>query len=571
MRYLIILLLLPPFTHHAQCWQLMWADEFDGTTVNTANWNYNIGGNGWGNNEWQYYTDRVENANVSNGTLKIIARQEAYSGSNYTSARMVTKGKYAFTYGKVSARIKLPLGQGIWPAFWTLPENNYYGGWPFSGEMDIMELIGHQPARVYGTLHASNNGSHTYSGDHYDLNAGTFNDDFHEFTMEWGPDTIRHFVDGNLFLTQTNSSFNANPWPFNRAFHLLLNLAVGGNWPGYPNASTVFPQAMEVDWVRVFQRTEQAVLEGPVIAEPGATSKIYSVPNFPNATFDWSVPAGATIVNGQGTAAIVVNLGTVSGPVSVTVTTNCGSASLSLMVNITPNIWENPAFEQNLVQWNFRKAGAANGEAIITTTTVQEGMKSAQVNVTAAGANPWDLQLQRLANDMIPGQQYTLSFWAKADASRLFSWGLIHPTNFTGYVGGSPTANTNWQQFSQTFTAPTDQTQLLFNLDLARFAGATFYFDNFLLARTALSSVTNSIPVTDKMFKIYPNPTLNTITVEGGENWDKIMIKSVNGQVLRHFTRGDLLSLSGLSGGVFWVEIYPTANATPQIEKIIIK
>jgi beta-glucanase (GH16 family) len=573
MRHLIIAFLLLPFTPHAQCWQLMWADEFDGTNVNTNNWDYNIGGNGWGNNEWQYYTDRVENASVGNGSLKIVARQENFAGSNYTSARMVTKGRYAFTYGKVSARIKLPLGQGIWPAFWTLPENNVYGGWPFSGEMDIMELIGHQPARVYGTLHASNNGSHIYSGDHYDLSSGTFNDDFHEFTMEWGADTIRHFVDGNLFLTQTSSSFNANPWPFNRSFHLLLNLAVGGNWPGYPNATTVFPQTMEVDWVRVYQRTDEAVLEGAAIAEPGASGQLYSLPNFPNANFNWSVPAGATIVSGQGTASITVNWGNIGGPVSATVTTNCGSTTVSLDVNVTPNIWENPAFEQNLVQWNLRKAGTANGTLSITTTDVQEGIKSAQVNVTAAGANPWDLQLQRLANSIVPGEQYTLSFWAKADANRLFSWGLIHPTNFTVYAGDSPTATTNWQQFSQTFTAPAGQSQLLFNLDLARFAGSTLYFDHFSLARTALlSAVDQSIQdETDKLYKIYPNPTTNTFTVESSEQWQKIVVKSVNGQVLRQFNPGDSLTLNGLSGGVFLLEIYPATSDIPQIEKIIIK
>jgi beta-glucanase (GH16 family) len=572
MRYLFLLLLTLPIALPAQCWELMWADEFEGNTVNTAKWGYNIGGNGWGNNEWQHYTDRPENATVSDNTLKIIARQENYNGNNYTSARMVTKGKYAFTYGKVTARMKLPLGQGIWPAFWTLPEENYYGGWPFSGEMDIMELIGHQPARVYGTLHASNGGSHIYSGDNYNLASGTFNDDFHEFSMEWGPGIIKHYVDDSLFLTQTNTTFNADPWPFNRPFHLLLNLAVGGNWPGYPDATTVFPQTLEVDWVRVYQRLGHAVIAGPVLVQPDATLQTYTLPAFTNTAFGWTEPAGASIESGQGTPMVTVNWGPDGGKLRASMLNNCGSQTTSLDVIVTPNIWENPAFEQHLAQWNLRKAGTANGNLGIVTDNVQEGLKSAQVQVTAAGANPWDLQLQRMATNIVPGEQYTLSFWAKADQSRLFSWALIHPTNFTGYAGDTPTATTEWQQFTQTFTAPAGQTQLLFNLDLARFAGATYFFDNFSLARTVFLSVDDNTLTKEKPpFRVFPNPNKGSFEVSGAQLWQKIVVKSVNGQLVRRFSQGDSLTLNGMAKGVFFVEIYTSGSKPVQIEQIIIE
>jgi beta-glucanase (GH16 family) len=472
----------------AQCWNLVWEDEFTGTTVNTANWGYDIGAGGWGNNELQYYTSRVENAAVANGSLKIKALEESYSGSNYTSARMVTRNKVSFAYGKLEARIKLPTGQGIWPAFWALPEESYYGGWPYSGEIDVMELIGNLPARVYGTDHASNNGGLVSSGGNYNLPTGIFADDFHTFKVEWEPGIIRHYCDDVLYHTNTQASLGANPWPFDRPFHILLNIAVGGNWPGAPNATTVFPQTMEVDWVRIYQKLEDLIVIGPVLAEPEAAGKTYKIANIPAATFNWTVPTGATIVSGQGTNMITVNWGNTGGNVSVTVANSCGTVTRSLAVTVSPNIWNNPDFEQDLQQWAFRKSGTANGSVAITTTGVQQGLKAAVVTCTAAGANPWDLQLSRTA-DVIAGQSYTLRFWAKADMNRLFSVAFIHPTNYNSYASSNFTATTSWQEFSLTFNAPAGVTQLLYNMDLARFGGAVYTFDHFILGRTVLLPV----------------------------------------------------------------------------------
>lgn len=252
----------------AQEWEVVWSDEFDTDGApDPARWNYDIGGNGWGNQESQLYTNRRENSRVENGVLVIEARKETLGGNEYTSARLVTRDRASWTYGRMEARIKLPVGQGIWPAFWMLAEDSPYGGWPTSGEIDIMEYLGHQPSRVHGTLHyggvtyapcRGNRGAvqgHCFTGTSYTLPTGAFPDDFHVFAVEWEPTEIRWYVDDVLYQTQTYWYSGAAPFPapYDQPFHLLLNVAVGGQWPGYPDETTVFPQRMEIDYVRVFR------------------------------------------------------------------------------------------------------------------------------------------------------------------------------------------------------------------------------------------------------------------------------------------------------------------------------
>ncbi len=205
----------------------------------------------------QCYTDRTDNAYVEDGALVIKAQREDYKKWRYTSARLVTRNQGDWLYGRFEIRAKLPYGQGIWPAIWMLPTDWEYGGWPVSGEIDIMELVGHEPGRVYGTLHYG--APHQYTGDHYDLPAGeTFADNYHIFALEWEPGEIRWYVDGYHYQTQTewftSSTIGTYPAPFDRRFHLIMNVAVGGAWPGYPDETTVFPQYMYVDYVRVYQK-----------------------------------------------------------------------------------------------------------------------------------------------------------------------------------------------------------------------------------------------------------------------------------------------------------------------------
>lgn len=237
-------------------WRLVWEDEFEGAAdqlPNASNWGFDIGTD-WGNAQLEFDTDRASNASLDGeGNLRIVARREAFQGRQYTSARMTTEGKRTFREGKFEARIKLPIGQGIWPAFWMLGTDLPTVGWPQSGEIDIMEYRGQEPTVVLGSLHGPG-----YSGGNaltrrYTLPAGRFSDDFHVFTVEWTADEIRWYVDGELYQA-IKPEFATGPWVFNKPFYLILNVAVGGGFVGAPNASTIFPQTMLVDWVRVYEQ-----------------------------------------------------------------------------------------------------------------------------------------------------------------------------------------------------------------------------------------------------------------------------------------------------------------------------
>ena len=243
-------------------WQLVWFDEFDGNELDMEKWSYQLGDGchispdlcGWGNNELQYYTDHEENIFIENNMLHIVAREERIESMNYTSARIRTIEKGDWMYGRFEIRAKLPEGQGIWPAIWMLPTVEVFGGWPKSGEIDIVELVGHEPSTIHGTVHYGpdwpGNQQKTRS---YTLPQDKFSDDFHVFAIEWSNDDIQWFVDDVKYHTITPASLQPHNYPFNARFHLLINLAVGGNWPGRPDNTTEFPQSLIVDYVRVYQ------------------------------------------------------------------------------------------------------------------------------------------------------------------------------------------------------------------------------------------------------------------------------------------------------------------------------
>ena len=237
---------------------LLWSDEFNDEKINENNWDYDIGtGNwGWGNGEMQYY--RKENASVSGGILHITAKKEDFASSHYTSSRLVTRGKFSFTYGYVEARIKLPTEQAMWPAFWMLPENKTYGNWPYSGEIDIMEAKGRIPNQSSSALHyATLSGEHTYKA--HEVNGHNIAE-YHVYACEWQESYIRYYVDGALHMTvrndiwTTSASPNNINAPFDAPFHIILNLAVGGIFDNWVEPSANFISAeMNIDYVRVYQ------------------------------------------------------------------------------------------------------------------------------------------------------------------------------------------------------------------------------------------------------------------------------------------------------------------------------
>lgn len=279
---------------------LVWSDEFDGSSLNTADWEYMIGNGdaygipGWGNGELEYYTDRPVNISVSGGMLNIIALEESYEGFGYTSARIRTRNNQDFLYGRFEARMKMPKTQGVWPAFWMLPTNSPYGGWASSGEIDIMETK-NEAEIIGGALHFGGPWpENTFAVDFY--SPGTdFSADFHVYRVDWEPDSIRWYVDNILYHTEfsdnwySTAALQNNRAPFDVPFHILLNVAVGGAYPGPPNATSVFSPAtttLQVDWVRVYEIV------------PGAQSPFFGAP----LSIPGRVEAEAFDVGGAGVA-----------------------------------------------------------------------------------------------------------------------------------------------------------------------------------------------------------------------------------------------------------------------------
>ena len=241
--------------------RLVWKDSFDGPAGAPANpqiWTYEVGGHGWGNQELQRYTNSTENAALDGlGRLAITAREDTsgtqcwYGTCRYTSARLITLDKASAQYGRIEARMKLPAGQGVWPAFWMMGTNINTVGHPTCGEIDIMELVGNEPWRVWASVHGP---GYTGLSSHYDLPAPSeFADDFHTFTLDWTSNSLTFSIDNVVYHQVTQADLNGNPWVFDQPFFLLLNLAVGGTWPGEPNAQTVFPATLLVDEVAVYR------------------------------------------------------------------------------------------------------------------------------------------------------------------------------------------------------------------------------------------------------------------------------------------------------------------------------
>ncbi|HYL63003.1 MAG TPA: glycoside hydrolase family 16 protein [Candidatus Methylomirabilis sp.] len=245
-------------------WALAWSDGFSGaknSAPDPTKWTYDLGGRAWGNHELETYTNRPENALIEKGRLVIIARREKYTGTDgitrdYTSARLKTQRLFAQKYGRFEARIKIPKGQGIWPAFWMLGNDIPTNGWPRCGEIDIMENVGRELGTNHGSLHGPGANGTASLTSIFTLPAGhKLADDFHVYSVEWEPEAVRFYVDSNLYATFSPSQWPAGAtWVFDHPFFIVLNVAVGGDWPGSPDATTKFPQRMLVDYVRVYTR-----------------------------------------------------------------------------------------------------------------------------------------------------------------------------------------------------------------------------------------------------------------------------------------------------------------------------
>ncbi len=553
---------------YAQCWNLVFEEEFDGNSLDLSTWEYQTGSGGWGNNELQYYTEG-NNVEVSNGTLKIIAQK---FGDVYTSSRIRTKDKADFKYGRLEARIRMPIGQGIWPAFWMMPTDDVYGGWPQSGEIDIVEYLGHQPSTIHGTCHYGNayndKGS---SGSSYSLTSGDFHTEFHVFSIEWEDNVLRWYMDGQLYhaISDSHPDFANYTWPFIHDFHFILNVAVGGNWPGYPDATTVFPQTMEVDWVRVYQGVSSTEISGPTTLEPYAATQTFSVSDFGGAIYSWVVPADAQIISGQGTSEIVVDFGTSSGNVELLVGTSCGTFTYTQYVDITPNELLNYNFEEGSQYWSTNQFNGAYANFNLNNTNPHEGNTSMCVDVINNGNNFWDIQLGRNDVNLVAGEHYTLSFWAKAENNGSdLDISFIHPTNYSSYFYTNITLTNTWKQYTIEFVSPITL-NVLMNFDLGDEVGETC-FDNFLLSKTALLSP--HITGTRDCLALWISPDDNIHHISGLLDQYTIEILDANETVINtHSNVGNSFTIDTdqLPAGMHFIRVINQNNSAVLLQQMI--
>lgn len=333
---------------HAQEYEMVWSDEFNGSELDTSVWQFEIGGGA--NNELQYYTDRPENLYVTDGKLTIKAFEESFGGKNYTSARINSSGKFNFKYGKIEAYMKLTYGQGIWPAFWTLGEAFHEVGWPGCGEIDIMEQVGGVTANgkgddvIHSTLHWGQivNNGHPYYGQSYQLPDGIFADEFHLVSTVWEEDVVRTYCDSTLFYTidLQSSEFDA----FEKNFFIILNLAVGGDWPGSPDATTVFPQTFEIDYVRLYKSKETITIDGPEEVYASDSALHYSIFGGNNWTYEWLLPEGASINGITDSSEVNINWGCSEADLRCHITSPVFDDTIVLNIEIKEPEIEGPLF-----------------------------------------------------------------------------------------------------------------------------------------------------------------------------------------------------------------------------------
>ncbi len=465
------------YTNSNSCdeWELVWQDEFDGTALSDT-WYREQGNHGWGNNELQNYTDSPNNAFVQNGTLNIVAREP--SPGSYTSARIISKDKAEWKYARVEASIKLPIGQGIWPAFWMMPTDSPYGLWPRSGEIDIMEYLGHQPNRAHTTCHFGNSSTNKGQlGNSYDLPSGNYPDNFHLFAIEWSENEILWFIDGVQVHSANNTEVAPFQWPFDSRFHLLLNVAVGGNWPGSPDNTTIFPQTMEVDYVRVYQKPQDFVIRGNTSLFPMNSGEVYSLPAIPGAQYSWTVPSCATFVSGQGTNQIVVDWLDGGGEIQAEMELDCGTYYLSLPIEVTNNLLINPGFEDDLSGYFLNFYNGAQASFYLTDPSPYAGNASFCADITQLGSDWWNAQLLPNPVAVMGGETYHLSFYAKADANNRQMTVSFRNTDGHVTLASFPVSLTDsWAFYDYYFTPTTNVAALSTDFNLGLETG-TYCFD----------------------------------------------------------------------------------------------
>ena len=574
--------------HSQQCDQLVWSDEFDGTSLNLDNWGFDLGDGcpelcGWGNAELQYYTDQPENIFVQDGALHIRAQYDEFAQYPHTSARIVTRDHHVFKSGKIEARIKMPEGQGFWPAFWMLPEDTEYGVWPLSGEIDITEVVGGNPFENHGTIHYGAKWPfNLYTGNVVALNQ-SLADDFHTYAVEWDENEIRWYLDGNQFSVKTKADLGTFPWPFDQDFHIIMNLAVGGWFPGWPDDTTVYPGELTVDYVRVYQRPDLAIISGENYAFQGDPLS-YRTTNLENTSYNWTVNGGE-ITSGQGTEEVEVvwnEAGT--GTISVSIDNGVCPATVSQNVKVGDecSLLLSDFENENGVHWSWVQ-GSYGFDPTPSPNTVNPSATAGRWTREGESSDRIQFTIQGIEDATPFGNEeraFAVKTFSNAPAGTLLEIRLQNE----GQTGGSITGGTymtyqatttvsyEWEQlyfepvsFPNPQVAPTDINQMQLRMLSTQQLGYVVYMDDIsIIDVDCIPSSVEEIAAQIEGSLIVDE---NLLTLQNS-NAERIEVYSVNGKrIAGERINGSNWSVVLPASGVYVVKLYGADNV--RVEKIL--
>ena len=551
----VILIVVTGFLFHFNClsqetnWLVMaWWDEFNYTgTPDTSKWGYDVGAGGWGNNEEQYYTNERSNSYVENGELHIEALKE---NDSWTSARLVTKNKGDWLNGRVEVKANIPSGRGTWPAIWMLPTDWEYGEWPSSGEIDIMEHVGYEPTTIYGTVHteAYNHGLGTQRGDN--IQVPDAEQEFYLYAIEWDQGRISFFVDDSCYYTFWNPQISYKEWPFDKRFHLLLNIAIGGSWGGAQGIDPMLTQAsMEIDYVRVYSRdTIPPEISGPGFTRTGDTVK-YNTYIYKDGEYQWAFPETTEILSGQGTNEITVVWGDSAGYVGVDVSIpgkTFETSNLLVGVIIIPsgdafNI--DPADENDSLLWVVE-----NETGNLLQPALSAGMLEIGYNITDLYEN--SCLVYRFEHPVVFSEYRVMEFYIKSGGANPPGNMRIDMVDINGNVNPNELfeivtfeEDDQFHEFHKVFGIYPDENYRLdrvaeiciyINWGDAGVAGSgTVWIDS--LRMVPYTGQINTIPVVDEeCFSIFPNPVEEILNL----NFERSISASRNTKIVLYSVKG---------------------------------
>ncbi len=553
------------------CDQLVWADEFDANGApSSARWNYDLGGGGWGNNELQTYTDNLINSWVENGKLYIKALK---TNNSWSSARLVSRQKGDWLYGRIEVKAKLPSGKGTWPAIWMLPTDWAYGNWPSSGELDIMEHVGYDQGRIYGTVHTDvyNGSLGTQKGGNIFIQDASTN--FHVYVIEWDEEKINWFVDDQLYFTFNNEHKTYKEWPFDKRFHLLLNIAIGGTWGGAQGIDPNLTEAtMEIDYVRVYSsKMATPVISGSTLNSNGQQYE-YQTDAVADVKYLWHLPDGVIAVSGENTNKIAVQWNDAPGDIQLEMQSACDT--------VFSDVFH--------VDYQIKPVGQFD---------ILPRNSSQQLNWSAVPGQTNSLSLDTEGNDLLVGFQIVsptqnayisydfggvidlsslskLCFDLKIDPANPPSNMRIDLVDRNGNVNMSnlfkidqmPTDD-QFHTYSHIFTNPGDGSFLLDQITQIRIylnygvfgqtGSGVFSLGNVVLKDPNATGFSNL--EAEKPLHLYPNPTANNLTIESTEEIISVEVFNLNGQKLLsksgRMGKQYKLQLEGIQPGIYFVKV----------------